>query len=337
MAKRSGHPPFYSALKDKNLYPEATRKIKFSETRTSYFFITGSTYYKIKKSGHDYSSPAVVEAFLNEELKLGQIYADGVYQEVVPVVEQNGNFLLRGTGRVVTYALKMGQLNERYFLSSLLERDKASTNDIEWIAKQLALVHSAHPVEGRADAGRSDNLYDLCEDMLYQSQKYLNTTVTQPMLDIIRRPLEKFLEEQRKLFSRRLKKKRIVQGHGAVLPEHIYVRDSEVHFISPQELHRKFCLLDAAIDVAYLTVEFARFRQMEWMDLFIKHYIAAAKDRDLLTILPTFQTFVALKQGVTYSEWMTETEGNAHSEQAQIASDYFNLAVRFSREIPKLQ
>ena len=336
MAKGSGHPPYYSALKNENLYPEAMRKIKNIETRTSYFFITGSTFYKIKKSNHDFSSPAVTEAFLNEELKLGRIYAGNVYQEVVPVVEQNGDYLFRAEGQVVTYALKMEQLSERNFLSSMLERGKTSSNHIECIAKHLALIHSEHPVEGRGEAGRPENLYDLCEDMLYQSQKYLNTTVTQPMLDIIRRPLEKFVEEQRKLFSRRLKKKRIVQGHGALLPEHIYIKDSEVYFISPQELHRKFCLLDAANDVAYLTVEFARLQQMEWMDLFIKGYVAAAKDRDLLSILPTYQTFVALKQGVTHSEWMTESEGRTHAEQAQIASDYFNLAVRFSREIPKL-
>lgn len=336
MAKGSGYPQFYRSLKNENLYPEATRKIKFSETRTSYFFITGSTYYKIKKNDHDYSSPAVTEAFLNEELKLGRIYAGNVYQEVVPVVEQDSDYFFRAAGKVATYALKMEQLSERYFLSSLLERDKTSSGDIACIAEQLALVHSEHPVEGRGEAGRPENLYDLCEDTLYQSQKYLNTTVTQPMLDIIRRPLEKFVEEQRKLFSRRLKKKRIVQGHGAVLPEHIHIKDTEVYFISPRELHRKFCLLDAANDVAYLTVEFARLQQMEWMDLFIKRYIAAAKDRELPTILPTYQTFVALKQGVTHSEWMTETEGKKQAEQARIASDYFNLAVRFSREIPKL-
>ncbi|MBF0280099.1 MAG: hypothetical protein HQM13_20035 [SAR324 cluster bacterium] len=329
------HPPFYKALKNKDLYPEATRQIKFVETRTSYFFTTGASRYKIKKSDHDYSSPAVTEAFLNEELRLGKIYAGEIYQEVLPLSEQNGEYHFDAGGNVVSYAIKLGHISERYFLDSLLARKKVTPTIIGRIAKYLAQIHSENPVEGRGDAGRPENLYNLCEDILYQTQKYLNTTITQPMLDIIRRPLEKFVEEHRKLFSRRVKKKRIIQGHGALLPEHIYIKGMDVYFVSPQELHRKFCLLDAANDIAYLTVEFARVNEPEWMDLFVKRYIAAARDRDLTTMLPTYQTFVALKQGVVHSEWMTETEGEFHAEQAQIASDYFNLAVKFSRDIPK--
>ncbi len=330
------HPPFYKALKNKDLYPEATRKIKFLETRTSYFFITGTTRYKIKKSSHDYSSPAVTESFLHEELKLGRIYAGKIYQEVLPLSEDGEEYHFDAEGNVISYAIKLEHLSERYFLNSLLEHKKVTPTIIGRLAKQLALIHSENPVEGRGDAGRPENLYNLSEDVLYQTQKYLNTTITQPMLDLIRRPLEKFVEEHRKLFSRRVKKKRVVQGHGTFLPEHIYIKGMEVYFVSPQEIHRKFCLLDVANDVAYLTVELARFEEIEWMDLFIKRYITAARDRDLPTMLPTYQTFVALKQGVVHSEWMTELAGEPQAEQAQIASDYFNLAVKFSRDIPKL-
>ena len=330
------YPPFYKALKNRDLYPEATRNIKFLETRTSYFFTTGTSLYKMKKADHDYSSPAVTEAFLHEELRLGGIYAGEIYQEVLPVTEHEGDYRFDATGNVISYALKLAQINERYFLSSLLDRKKVTATIIGRLAKQLAQIHGEHPVEGRADTGRPENLYNLCEDVLYQTQKYLNVTITQPMLDIIRRPLEKFVEEHHKLFSRRIKKKRIVQGHGALVPEHIYIKGMDIHFISPQEIHRKFCLLDAANDVAYLTVEFARREEVEWMDLFVKRYITAARDRDLPTILPTYQTFVALKQGVAHSEWMIETEGAAHAQQAQISSDYFNLAVKFSRDIPKI-
>lgn len=331
-----GYPPFYKALKNKDLYPEATRKIKFLETHTSYFFITGASYYKIKKSDHHYySSSAVTEAFLHEELKLGKIYAGDIYQEVLPLVEHGEKFSFGETGNIVTYALKLEQLSERYFLPSLLERQKVTPTTIGRLAKQLALIHSENPVAGRGEAGRPENFYDLCEDVLYQAQKYLNQTITQPMLDIIRRPLEKFVEDHRKLFLRRMKKKRVVQGHGAFLPEHIYIKGMESYFISPQELNRKFCVLDAANDVAYLTVEFARFQELEWAELFIKRYVDAAKDRELLTMLPTYQTFVSLKQGVFHSEWMAELEDSERQKQAQVASDYFNLAVKFSSEIPK--
>lgn len=335
MAKSQGYPSFYKALKNKDLYPEATRKIKFLETPTSYFFITGTSYYKIKKEDPYYSSPAVTEAFLHEEMKLGQMYAGAIYQDVLPLAHQDGDYFFGQEGQVVSYALKLQQLNENHFLTALLQRQKVTASLMEQLAKHLAAVHQEHPVVGKGDMGRPENLDDLCKDVIYQAQKYLNQTVTQPMLDLIRRPLEKFGEDQRPLFSRRMKKKRIVQGHGALLPEHIYIKEEDIHFISPQEVNRKFCLLDVANDVAYLTVELMRLKEAPWADLFIKEYVAAAKDKELLTMLPTYQTFVSLKQGVLHSERMAGLENSERNAQGQMASDYFNLAVRFSRTIPK--
>ncbi len=337
MVKTNALPAFCKALKERDLYPEATRKIKLVETRHSYFFTTGASCYKIKKESHDYSNPAITEAFLNEELRLGKKYAGDIYQEVFPVSEHEGQYRFDSTGKVVTYAIKTIQLSERYFLLSLLERKKVTQTAIGRTARHLAAIHGESSVTDRAaEAGRPENLYDLCEDILYQARKYLNATITQPMLDLIRRPLEKFVEDHRKLFLRRIKKGRIVQGHGALLPEHIYIKGQDVHFVSPRELHRKFSILDAANDVAYLTVEMAKLQETEWMELFVKRYVTAAKDRDLLKMLPSYQTFVALKQGVEHSEWMTDVEGEERAEQTQIASDYFNLAVQFSRDIPKL-
>lgn len=335
MSKAVEYPPFYKALKNKELYPEATRKIQYFETPSSYFFTTGATRYKIKKNGNDYSSPAVTEVFLREELRLGKIYAGDIYLDILPIYNSADEFSFDSNiGNVFTYAIKIAQLSERYFLSSLLSREKVTPTIVSRIAKQLALLHSENPaMERDIEAGRPENLYNLCEDVIYQTQKYLNETITQPMLDIIRRPLEKFVEEHRKLFLRRMKKNRIVHGHGAFLPEHIYVKTKELHFVSPQELHRKFSLLDAANDVAYLTVEFAKLEQPEWQELFVKRYVTAARDRDLLKMLPTYQTFVALKRGVEHSEKMIELEGDERTTHAQHSSDYFNLAVKFSREI----
>ena len=335
MAKAQGYPPFYKALKNKDLYPEATRKIKFLETHSSYFFTTGASYYKIKKEDHHYSSPAVTEAFLHEEMRLGQMYAGEIYQAVLPLMNQGEDYHFGPEGQVVNYALKLKPLSESHFLLSLLARQKVTDALIGNLAKQLALVHHKHPVAGKGEMGRPENLDALCQDVLYQAQKYLNQTITQPMLDLIRRPLEKFFEDHRPLFSRRIKKKRIVQGHGALLPEHIHIKEADIHFISPQEVNRKFCLLDVANDVAYLTVELARLKQRDWADLFIQQYATAAKDKELPTILPTYQTFVSLKQGVLHSERMARLEETERNAQAQIASDYFNLAVQFARAIPK--
>jgi aminoglycoside phosphotransferase family enzyme len=169
--------------------------------------------------------------------------------------------------------------------------------------------------------------------MLFQLKRYFETSLTQPILDMIRHPLEKFIDDNKRLFNKRQKKGRIVFGHGAFLPEHIFVHGDQVYFISPQEVQKKLAVLDVANDVSSLTVELARMGKTELFDTFLEQYLEVSKDQDLLKMLPLYQTYCALKQGVKTCELKVAQQND---ELGNIAMDYFNLAVRFSREIPRV-
>ncbi len=335
MAKSRRYPPFYKSLKRRELYPEAKQNIKFLETRTSYMFLNGETLYKLKKTSHDYASPELTEAYLKEEFRWGRVYGGEVYLELVPLSEQEGEYDFTSEGNVVNYALKLQQLSARYFMGSLLERHKLTPTPVGRVARRLAQAHKEHPAQDRdVESGRPEKLYALVEDTLFQTKKYLNITVTQPMLDLIKRPLEKFLEDQKRLFQKRIKKKRVVYTHGAFVPEHIYVRGEAVHFFSAL-VHRKQAVLDVANDVSSLVAELERQGETELAELFVKRYISASRDRDLLLMLPAYKTLNALRQGVHYAEWMNETEDEERSQWTRISTEFFNLAVKFSRDIPK--
>ena len=90
---------------------------------------------------------------------------------------------------------------------------------------------------------------------------------------MIRHPLDKFFDEQNRLFQRRIRKHRIVEGHGALLPEHIHVKGQTVIFLSPQEAQKKYAILDAANDVATFSVELLRQQEEELNGSFLDRYL----------------------------------------------------------------
>ena len=122
-------------------------------------------------------------------------------------------------------------------------------------------------------------------------------------------------------------------GHGAFIAEHIFVNGDQVHFISPQEVQKKLAVLDVANDVSSLTVELSLMSKPDLLDSFLQQYLDVSNDQDLIKMLPLYQTYCALKQGVKTCELRVSQQND---ELGRLAMDYFNLAVRFSREIPRI-
>ncbi len=322
------------ALKEPAAYHNSPKTIKLRETSTSFLFKADDQLYKIKKSGNEYATLAVKEAFCREECRLSQRFNPNWPLEVLPVMEHNDELKIGGTeGKIIEYALKMEALADQCSLTQLLAKDKLTIKHISKIATRIAEIHAVSPAKDTAAvSGKPESFRALCDDMLFQLKRYFEASLTQPILDMIRHPLEKFIDDNKRLFSKRLKKGRIVLGHGAFLPEHIFVNGDQVYFISPQEVQKKLAVLDVANDVSSLTVELARMGKNELFDAFVQQYLEVSNDQDLLKMLPLYQTYCALKQGVKTCELKVSQQND---DLGTLAMDYFNLAVRFSREIPR--
>ena len=323
------------ALKEPAAYHNSPKTIKLRETSTSFLFKADDQLYKIKKSGNEYATLAVKEAFCREECRLSQRFNPNWPLEVLPVMEHNDELKIGGTeGKIIEYALKMEALADQWSLSQLLAKDKLTIKHISKIATRIAEIHAVSPAKDTAAvSGKPESFRALCDDMLFQLKRYFEASLTQPILDMIRHPLEKFIDDNKRLFSKRQKKGRIVLGHGAFLPEHIFVNGDQVYFISPQEVQKKLAVLDVANDVSSLTVELSLMNKPELLDSFLQQYLDVSNDQDLIKMLPLYQTYCALKQGVKTCELRVSQQND---ELGRLAMDYFNLAVRFSREIPRI-
>ena len=322
-------------LKNPASYATQPKSIKLRETDSSYLFEGDEWLYKIKKEGNEFPTLAVKEAYCHEECRLSQSFNPNWTSNVLTILEQNGDIKIGGTeGEPVEYALQMGNLPEKWLLSRLLENDAVSKKNMTNIAERISEIHSNNPAKDKAaESGKAESFRALCDDMLFQMKRYFDASMTQPILDMIRHPLEKFIDQNKRLFSKRHQKGRIVHGHGAFLPEHIFVSEKVVHFISPQEVHRKLADLDVANDVSSLTVELTRLGKHEQAETFLNHYLEISNDLDLQKMLPLYQTYCSLKQGVKTCELKVAREDE---KLGTLAMEYFNLAVNFSREIPRV-
>ena len=322
-------------LKNPASYATPPKSIKLRETDSSYLFEGDEWLYKIKKEGNEFPTLAVKEAYCHEECRLSQSFNPNWTSNVLTILEQNGDIKIGGTeGEPVEYALQMGKLPEKWLLSGLLGNDAVSKKNMKNIAERISEIHSNNSAKDKAaESGKAESFRALCDDMLFQMKRYFDASMTQPILDMIRHPLEKFIDQNKRLFSKRHQKGRIVHGHGAFLPEHIFVSGKVVHFISPQEVHRKLADLDVANDVSSLTVELTRLGKHELAETFLNHYLEISNDLDLQKMLPLYQTYCSLKQGVKTCELKVAREDE---KLGTLAMEYFNLAVNFSREIPRV-
>ena len=322
-------------LKNPESYSTSPKSVNFRETDSSYLFEGDEWLYKIKKEGNEFPTLAVKEAYCHEESKLSNSFNPNWNSTVLTILENNGAIKIGATkGEPVEYALKMKNLPEHLLLSRLLENNSVSKNNIKDIAGRITEIHSSNPAKDKAaESGKAESFRALCDDMLFQMKRYFDASMTQPILDMIRHPLEKFIDQNKRLFNKRYQKARIVHGHGSFLPEHIFVSDKFVHFISPQEVHRKLADLDVANDVSSLTVELTRQGKHALAETFLNHYLEISNDLDLQKMLPLYQTYCALKQGVRTCELKVAREDE---KLGTLAMEYFNLAVNFSREIPRV-
>ncbi|MEC7218434.1 MAG: hypothetical protein VXW44_11210, partial [SAR324 cluster bacterium] len=216
----NSNPPLVAALRKKDAYLDSVSKIRFQETVSSYLFKAGDHFYKIKKADSEHTSLAVKQAFCQEEAKLlHRLNGEELQAEVLPVYQNGKSFSYKNEAgaTAVDYALKTTALSERNLVSHLLDQKKLSLIAVGRIARKLAQVHSDFPANDKTayERGRADMLRSLCEDMLYQMKRHLDESFTQPIRDMIRHPLDKFFDEQNRLFQRRIRKNRIVEGHGA--------------------------------------------------------------------------------------------------------------------------
>jgi aminoglycoside phosphotransferase family enzyme len=164
--------------------------------------------------------------------------------------------LLGGEGSTVDWLVVMRRLDERYSLEQVVRDGRLETRQLDQLIASLVRFYShARPVllsPAAQFAAWPGNLA-LNRHVLLNPRFDLPTR----LLRRIDRALQRFIVERKDVLEARARHRRIVDGHGDLRPEHIWL-DHEVRIIDCLEFNPRLRAVDSLDEVAFLALECQR-------------------------------------------------------------------------------
>ena len=240
--------------------PEAYRPVPGEvirrETHMSWVFLVGDRVYKLKKPVRfpylDFSTLARREAACRAELRLNRALAPGIYLDVLPLMETGTGFAIGGAGTPVDWLVLMQRLDERNMLEHMIGERHVEIPQLDKMVATLAgFYRSATPVF------LSPLIYlaDWKRSLAYNRRVLLDPRFGIPagLVRCIDQAQRRFLVRRGNLIATRMRHRRIVDGHGDLRPEHIWLGD-KVRIIDCLEFNPRLRVVDPIDEVAFLSL-----------------------------------------------------------------------------------
>jgi aminoglycoside phosphotransferase family enzyme len=245
-----------AALNESETYPEHPTRIAAIETHMSWVFLTGRHAYKLKKPVRyeflDFSTIEARRYDCEEELRLNRRLAPDVYLEIVPLTA-DGAMRIGGTGEIVDWLVKMRRLPAGGTLQDAIRNGTWTDNDIRRVAGLLGHFYNN---AARVEIGFAEYRERFHRDIRANLAELANPAHRLPAGQVQRVHAAQldFLERRKDLFDARVRERRIVEAHGDLRPEHVYL-GPEPLITDCLEFNLQFRTLDPADELAFLAME----------------------------------------------------------------------------------
>ncbi len=239
-------------------YVHRPPSVEAIETHAAWIFLAGEFAYKLKKpvryESMDYTSIEARRWSCQEEVRLNRRLARDVYFGAIPLAADSVDHLtLNGSGRVVDWLVHMRRLPADLSLDRLIASGPVPMMRIADAALKLASFYrdsASVPVtpqwyRERFRSQIRENLRELGDPIFQMPRRTLDELVAAQ---------ERFLEERAGVLDRRVAEGRIIEAHGDLRPEHIYL-EPDPSITDCLEFDRRLRLLDPADELSFLTVE----------------------------------------------------------------------------------
>jgi aminoglycoside phosphotransferase family enzyme len=322
-----------SILKEKkDVYPHKVSKIQINETHISWIFLTGSHAYKIKKELKfgdvlDFSTLQLRKKICQKEVKLNRILCGKMYEGVVKIVQDNNKLKitdLNDHGNPIEFAVKMLEIPQKYRMDKLLLSNKIKRNTINELTKILVKFHQTTPTSAKIEKfGKSAY-------MLKKVRENFKTLKELAKIDPkFETRLVSFIKNNEKLFSNRIKAKKIRDIHGDLYLKNIFIvnKHSKFYLYDRLEFNDSLRYADVAEDVAHLCMDLDLHKRKEIRNYFISQYMEKSKDRDLKKLLYFLMCYKACMRGkVSFFQAKNEKNPKRRATQIKESRNLFQLA-----------
>lgn len=241
-------------------YRPPARGVTRHETHMSEVFLADDRVFKLKKPVRfpylDFSTLARREAACRAELRLNRRLAADVYRNVVPLTFSSSGLAIDGPGEAVDWLVVMRRLDSAQMLDCTIAEKRLHRWQLDRLAATLVQFYRrAHavfisPAQYHAEFRRSLSynrrvLFDPRFKLPAGRVRYIDTMQ------------RRFLAERATLLAERVRTRRIVDGHGDLRPEHIWLGDP-VRIIDCLEFNAVLRMVDPFDEIAFLCVECER-------------------------------------------------------------------------------
>jgi len=328
-------------LKRRESYPHKPSEVRHIQTHISHVFMVPPYVYKIKKPVNfeflDYSTLEKRKKLCHREVELNRRLCDGVYLKVVAIAKNDDTYQFveedERPESTVEYAVKMNQLDEEYFLHTYIDEGTLTKEHLDRVADKLAAFYLDQEPNPKIEKwGQIENIRVNTDENFNQTKDFVGKTIDENAYAAIKHFTNAYFEKNEELFKRRIKTRRIVDGHGDLHLEHIHITPEQVRIYDCIEFNDRFRYGDLAADLAYLAMDLDFNDCWQEEHYFINRMSAKLEDPDLLQIIDFYKCYRAYVKGKVKSMQSVEEEVEPEDRKkaASLASRYFYLSLRYA-------
>ena len=242
-------------------YTPAPEMVTVRETHMSWVFMAGDRVLKLKKPVRfpylDFSTLARRATACRAEVALNGRLAPDVYVGVAQLTLTSKGYAIGISGRVADWLVVMRRLDETQTLEELLRARKVSPAQVQRLADNL---HQFYSHASRSTTSYPERyLLSLEQAAILDRRVLLNQAfdLNQGTLERIFNIQRRFLRQRRRLLADRVRHRFIVDAHGDLRPEHIWL-NAPFPIIDCLEFNARLRTLDALDELAFLHLECER-------------------------------------------------------------------------------
>ena len=319
-------------------YDPAPDAVAARETHMSWVFMAGDRVYKLKKPVRfpylDFSTLERRAAACRAEVSLNVRLAPDVYLGVTPLTVTAGGYVIGGSGPVAEWLVVMRRLDESQTLERLLGAREVSRAQVQTLAERLRHFYrhasriTIDPASYRLSLQRA---VALDRRVLLDPSFALGRGRIERISEIQRR----FLRQRRKVLAERIHRRFIVDAHGDLRPEHIWL-SAPYPIIDCLEFNASLRALDALDELAFLHLECERLGG-RWVGEMLRRRLAITLDDDPGTGLFLFYRInrAMLRARLSIAHLM-DANPRTPEKWPRLARTYLAIATSDARELERL-
>lgn len=325
-------------LSDPRHLPGAAASVEARETHMSWVFLTEDRVYKLKKPVRfpylDFSTLARREAACRAELRLNRRLAPDVYLDVVPLVKRGGALAIGGAETPVDWLVMMKRLDVSFMLDRLIGERQLTRPDLDRLAGTLARFYRAaqpvflSPTTHLADWRKS---FDDNKRVLLDARFHLPAGIVYEIDRVQRR----FLAAHGAAIAARLRHRRVVDAHGDLRPEHIWLGD-RVSIIDCLEFNDRLRINDPFDEVAFLSLECERLGAPDAGDYLwrrMKHLLRDGPADELFAFYRCHRATLRARLAIAH---LYEEHARTPEKWPRLCMAYLGIAARGARQLEQV-